>query len=407
MKTEKTKKDVSNNVVAKNNGFGIISVIIIIVITALVSGVATGVIVMNNYKDVSIKNVNLSDDKNLQEFVDLYGTILSKYYDEVDKEGMIKAAQEGMINFLDDKYTTFLSDTEYNSIIEGLASDYKGIGVTISNNVIEKVSANSPAEKAGLLEGDIIVSVNNTNVESFSSAEISSMIKNNDIKTVSLVIRRNDILTNYTIEKSNIEYPYVSSKLIDNTTIGYLSISAFSTNLASQVESELKKIEGSNISGLIIDLRNNGGGYLNSVTETASIFLDKGSTIFHLSSTSGKKVVKDETDESRKYPIVVIMNKQTASAAEILAASLKQSYNAVLVGTQSFGKGKVQQISSLASGDTVKYTTAEWLTPNGVCIDGVGLNADHFVELTYKYNENNEIIGYEDSQLDKAIELLK
>lgn len=407
MKTEKTKKDVSNNVVAKNNGFGIISVIIIIVITALVSGVATGVIVMNNYKDVSIKNVNLSDDKNLQEFVDLYGTILSKYYDEVDKEGMIKAAQEGMINFLDDKYTTFLSDAEYNSIIEGLASDYKGIGVTISNNVIEKVSANSPAEKAGLLEGDIIVSVNNTNVESFSSAEISSMIKNNDIKTVSLVIRRNDILTNYTIEKSNIEYPYVSSKLIDNTTIGYLSISAFSTNLASQVESELKKIEGSNISGLIIDLRNNGGGYLNSVTETASIFLDKGSTIFHLSSTSGKKVVKDETDESRKYPIVVIMNKQTASAAEILAASLKQSYNAVLVGTQSFGKGKVQQISSLASGDTVKYTTAEWLTPNGVCIDGVGLNADHFVELTYKYNENNEIIGYEDSQLDKAIELLK
>ena len=390
----------------KNNGFGLLSVIIIIIITAIVSALATGIIVTSNSDGINITNYDLKDDKNLQEFIDLYKTILSKYYDDIDKEGMIKAAEEGMLNFLGEKYTTILSDSDYSSMMDGLKDEYEGIGITIEGNIIRDVTVNSPAEKAGLLINDEIVTINNTNVQNLTSSEISNLIKNNNVDTVSLVIRRNGELINYTIKKSNLAYPYAEGEIIDNTTIGYLKISAFSEKLADQVEKEVTKLENNNINGLIIDLRNNGGGYLSAANETASIFLKKGLTIYSLTTNSNTTTIKDETDEYKEYRLVVLVNKQTASAAEILAAALKQSYGATLVGTQTYGKGKVQQISSLKSGETVKYTTAKWLTPSGVCIDGVGLNVDYNLDLVYNYNENNEIIGYEDTQLNKAIELL-
>lgn len=390
----------------KNNGFGLLSVIIIIIITAIVSALATGIIVTSNSDGINITNYDLKDDKELQEFIDLYKTILSKYYDEVDKEGMINAAEEGMLNFLGDKYTTILSDSDYSSMMDGLKDEYEGIGVTIEGNIIRNITANSPAEKAGLLINDEIITINNTNVENLTSSEIGSLIKNNTMDTVSLVVKRNQELINYTIKKSSLTYPYAEGKVIDNTSIGYLKISAFSEKLADQVEKEVTKLENSNMSSLIIDLRNNGGGYLSAANETASIFLKKGLTIYSLTNNSKTTTIKDETDEYKEYKVVVLVNKQTASAAEILAAALKQSYGATLVGTQTYGKGKVQQILSLKNGETIKYTTAKWLTPSGVCIDGVGLSVDYNLDLVYNYNDNNEIIGYEDTQLNKAIELL-
>lgn len=390
----------------KNNGFGLISVIIIIIITAVVSGLATGVIITSNNDGINISDYNLKDDKELQEFIDLYKTILSKYYDDVDKEGMIKAAEDGMLDFLGDKYTTILSDSDYSTMMEGLKDEYEGIGIAIEGNIIRDVTKDSPAEKSGLQIGDIIVTINNTNVENLTSSEISNLIKNNNIDTVSLVINRNGSLINFTVKKSNLTYPYAEGEVVENTKIGYLKISAFSEKLADQVEKEVTSLENNNINSLIIDLRNNGGGYLSAANETASIFLKKGLTIYSLTSNSKTTTVKDETDEYREYPLVVLVNKQTASAAEILAAALKQSYGATLVGTQTYGKGKVQQLSSLKSGETVKYTTAKWLTPAGTCIDGIGLNVDYNLDLKYNYNENNEIVGYEDTQLAKAIELL-
>ena len=163
----------------KNNGFGLLSVIIIIIITAIVSALATGIIVTSNSDGINITNYDLKDDKNLQEFIDLYKTILSKYYDDIDKEGMIKAAEEGMLNFLGDKYTTILSDSDYSSMMDGLKDEYEGIGITIEGNIIRDVTANSPAEKAGLLINDEIVTINNTNVQNLTSSEISNLIKNN------------------------------------------------------------------------------------------------------------------------------------------------------------------------------------------------------------------------------------
>lgn len=387
------------------NGFSLFGVIIIILVTALVSGIATGVIVTNNYKNLEIADYKLSEDDDLQQFVDLYKTILSKYYDDIDKSKMLKAAEDAMLEFLGDKYTELLSDSEYESLMTGLQDDYEGIGVTIQDNTIIKVAKNSPAEKAGLLINDIIVSINNTNVENMDNSDIGELIKKSN-KTVSIIIKRNGTMQNFTIKKSNIEYPYAEGNIIDNTSIAYLSISAFSESLSDLVSKELKEIEKSSPTGLIIDLRNNSGGYLSSAQETASLFLEKGKTIYSLSSNSGDSLITDKTSEHREYPIIVLVNKQTASAAEILAAALKQSYGATLVGNTTYGKGKVQQISSLKKGETVKYTTAKWLTPNGICIDGIGLGVDYQVELEYIYDGEGNITGVTDTQLNKAIELL-
>ena len=227
------KEDIKKN--KNNNGFGLISVILIMIVTALVSGVATGIIVTNNYNNIEVTKYNLGDDEDFQGFADLYATILEKYYDEIDKKEMINAAKEGMLNFLGDKYTTLLSEEDYDSIVEGLKDEYKGIGVTIENNIIKAVTKDSPAEQAGLQVNDIIIMVNNKNVEKYNSSQISNMIKNNKVDTVSLVIKRNEELMNFTIKKSNLSYPYVDSKLIDNTTIGYMSISAFSEKLSKQI----------------------------------------------------------------------------------------------------------------------------------------------------------------------------
>lgn len=387
------------------NGFSLVGVIIIIIVTAIVSGLATGVIVTNNYKNIEIADYKVSEDEDLQEFVDLYKTILNKYYDDIDKSKMLKTAENAMLEFLGDKYTEILSDSEYETLMSSLKDDYEGIGVTIKNNTIIKVAKDSPAESAGLKENDIIVSVNNQNVENLDNSDIGDIIKNSD-KTVSLIIKRDDNLQNYTIKKANIEYPYAEGNIIDNTSIGYLSISAFSENLSSQVSKELKSLEKNSISGLIIDLRNNSGGYLSAAAETSSLFLKKGLTIYSLSSTSGESKVSDKTEEHREYPIIVLVNKQTASAAEILASALKHSYGATLVGNVTYGKGKVQQISSLKTGETVKYTTAKWLMPNGICIDGVGIPVDYQVDLEYTYDEEGNVTGYTDTQYNKAVELL-
>ena len=183
--------------------------------------------------------------------------------------------------------------------------------------------------------------------------------------------------------------------------IGYMYIETFSTTVANQVEKALKRIDNDKISKLIIDLRNNGGGYLSAASDIASMFLEKGKKIYSLEDKDSIKDYNDETDEKKNLKVVLLVNDGTASASEILTAALKDSYGAEVVGTTTFGKGKVQQTKSLSDGTMVKYTTARWLRPNGECIDNIGIKPDYEVDLIK--NENDEII---DTQLEKAIEVV-
>lgn len=386
----------------KTKGFGLVEIIIIIVVTALVTSVTTGVIMLNHTNiEVDGNIVNIEKDKDLQEFVSVYKTILDKYYDNnIDKKGMLNAAEEAMLDFLGDKYTTYLNDKEYQSIVDDLSGTYNGIGVYINLNIVEDVISSSPAEKAGIQKGDIITKINGVDVTNDDGSIIKKLIKNNEDNSVSLEVDRNGEILNFYVSKEKLVNPSISFKIIDDTNIGYLDINKFSENLKDQVSDALTNLEREGINSLIIDMRDNAGGYLTAAEDVASLFLENGKVIYSLEANGNRATYSDKTSEKRDYPIVILINGGSASASEILTAALKDSYNnTTLVGTRSYGKGKVQQVVSLSGGDSVKYTSAKWLTPLGICIDGVGISPDYNVLL-----ENDAEI---DTQLEKALELLK
>ena len=198
----------------------------------------------------------------------------------------------------------------------------------------------------------------------------------------------------------------IDYKMIENTHTGYIQIQTFSGTLAKQVKNALKELENHQMTSLIIDLRDNTGGFLTAAQDVANIFLEKGKKIYGLNVQNETTFFEDNTSESKDYPIVVLINENTASASEILAAALKESYNAILVGETSFGKGKVQQTMKLDDGSMVKYTSAYWLTPNGNCIDGIGLAPDYHVENEEKTDEQGNLTII-DNVLNKGIEILQ
>lgn len=386
----------------KGKGFNLMSVVIIICITSLISAITAGIIVTNNY-DLSYKG--LSTDKNLNEFLKAYSNIVNNYYEDIDKEKMLDAAMDAMLNYLGDNYTTYLTKEQRKELEERLAGEYEGLGIKISGREIVEITENSPASEAGLMVGDLFVSVEGTDVTNATSSIISTLIRDDSKKEVNIVIDRNGNQMPFKITKSLIPTSSISYELKENN-IGYLKIDIFSRPLTNEIEKALVDMESKGMEKLIIDVRDNTGGYLDSAETTASLFLEKGKLIYSLQDKNGKEDYKDTTETKRDYPIVVLINRNSASSSEILAAALKDSYNAILVGETSYGKGKVQQTYDIENGGMAKYTSAKWLRPNGSCIDGVGLKPDYEVNIIYDYNENGEIVGYTDTQLNKAIEVI-
>ena len=197
----------------------------------------------------------------------------------------------------------------------------------------------------------------------------------------------------------------IGYELINGTNIGYLKMNIFSKTLSDQVNNALNDMETQGMQKLIIDLRNNTGGYLESAEATANLFLEKGKLIYSLENKDAKASYYDETDAHKTYPIVILLNENSASASEILAAALKDSYGygVTFVGTTSYGKGLVQQTYDLSDGSMAKYTSARWLRPNGNCINGVGLKPDYEIAK----EDIRDEAGYPiDNQLQKAIEVI-
>lgn len=378
----------------KVKGFGLLEIIIIMIITAIVSSIATGVIMLNSPSTITVGNENIAEDEDLMNFINVYETLLDKYYDEIDTKGMLEAAEEGMLDFLGDKYTTYLEDSEYSNIIDELASTYSGIGIAINDSkTIVSVTKDSPAEKVGIEANDIVLKINGEDVEEKTAEQIREIIKNCTTK-INLVISRGGVELTFNVEKADLTNIAISYQKSENTSIGYLKIEKFSENLDKQVSEALKILENEGITSLIIDVRDNVGGYLSAAEDTAELFLSQGKVIYSLETSNNTTTYKDETKEKREYDIVVLINNSSASASEILAGALKESYGATLVGQKTYGKGKVQQII----GESAKYTFAKWLTPSGNCIDGIGISPD--------YNVVNITGDYTDYQLNKAIELL-
>ena len=348
--------------------------------------------------------------KELAKFVDAYDAIVNNYYKEVDKDKLVESAINGMVSSIGDEYTSYSDKDVTDNFNEAVNGKYMGIGALIMKSendlVIYKIFEDSPSYRAGLKDGDIILKLDDKDTKDMSVNDIASIVKNDDNKEVKLLVKRGEENLDITIVKDMVELPVVSGKVINHNDkkIGYISLSIFSSVASEQFNKELVKLEKEGISGLVIDVRGNSGGYLTTVTDIVSYFLKKGDIIYKLEVNDKVTVRKDKTKESRDYPVAVLIDKNSASASEILASSIKESYNGYVVGTNSYGKGTVQQTLVLSDGSMIKYTIEKWLTPLGNWINEEGVVPTNYVELSSEYLNNP--VFENDNQLNEALELV-
>lgn len=407
-------------------GFTSKEVIIIVVITIVLTLSTTSVLMSIFLKKVSgLTYQQVVLDPPLLEFLNLYSTVVEDYYLEVDKNEMLKEAVVGlntntaenktevlegaldnMLDYLGDDFSTYLNGNQTNELEDKLSGTYKGIGIMISGLTIVDVTEDTPAEEAGLLPGDIIVGINDIPLSEETSYKIAYYVQYDEDEYVELLINRGGELLNFSVKKEEIDNA-VSYTLINDSSIGYISLNIFSTNASNQFEKALVKLEAEKIDSLIIDLRNNTGGYLEEAEKIASLFLQKGATIFSLEGQSSTTYYKDETKESRDYEIIILINEETASAAEVLTLALQENGKAITLGTRSYGKGTVQQLVTTSSGTTAKFTTALWYSPNHNSIDKIGINPQIFVIQQEIEDENGKVIKIIDKQYERAVEILK
>lgn len=339
----------------------------------------------------------------LNKLIDTYDTITSEYYGEMNKKELIDSAIASMIDETKDNFTNYNDKETADEFLETVSGTYEGIGATVKmdenqNIVIAEVMEDSPSEKAGLKVQDIVLKADGKEYKDNSS--LAEYIKNCGKDQIVLTISRENIEKEITIIRQEIETPTVTTKIIerDNKKLGYIKISIFTSVTTKQFKEKLKDLEQDSIEGLIIDVRSNNGGYLSTVTDITSLFLEKGKIIYQLKDKNKTEKIKDETKEKRTYPLAVLVNKSSASASEILASAIKESYNGHVIGTNTYGKGTVQKTKTLKDGSMIKYTIQNWLTPNGNWINEVGLEPTIKVELDLSLSI--------DTQLESGIETL-
>ena len=382
------------------NKFTIVEAISFMVVTFALGMIIGGIIM---YGKETYKG---STSSSLDDFISTYNDILNNYYQPVDAEKLLEAGINGMVNYLGDPYSIYMDkedSEEFNMVLDG---KYSGIGAEIQQLVetgeikILEVYKDSPAEKAGLQKDDIIFKVNGEEIKGMTAADVSSRVKGETGTKVDLTIKRGEEIIDVTLTRGSVDIPSVTSEIIEknNKKIGYIYVSVFAENTDSQFKAEVEKLEKDHIDSLIIDLRQNSGGHLKTVTNMISMFIKKDEVIYKLKTKDNVEEFKDQTDEHRTYPIAIVIDNGSASASEVFTAALKEKYGATIVGEKSFGKGKVQKAYNLSNGAMIKYTYQEWLTPDGNYIDQQGIEPNIKVEYSYKNGDKY------DSQVLKAIE---
>ncbi len=358
----------------------------------------------------SSSNTTNEISKNLQN----YKKLIDKYYlGEVNENKLEEGAIKGYIEGLDDPYTEYISKEDMQEYMEDTMGNFVGIGIyMVKDQDANKVKVlatikDSPAEKAGILAGDLIVSVDGVQYTADEMSTASSKIKGEIGSTVKIEILRNNETMNFEVKRENIKVNPVESKVLSNN-IGYIGFSSFDEGTSDEFKSKYEELQKQGIKSLIIDLRNNGGGIVDEALKIADYILDKDSVIlYEVDKNQNEKVKKSEENPIINVPIIVLTNGNTASSSEILAGALKDLGKAKIVGTKTYGKGVIQQILKLQDGSGLKITTEKYLTPNKTEINKVGIEPDEKVELPDNLKNVLEIKESEDTQLQKAIEMLK
>lgn len=418
---EKKENQVKNEKKSFLNGLftGVIAAVLVMTVAFCIKQV---VVIYGNYSSVqAAQKGNFGDEEETEtsvvnddvlEKMEAIEQVVDRYFykEDVDRAAMEEGIYDGMMSSLGDPYSTYYSEEELKDIMDQTEGIYYGIGAYISLDTttglgqISGVIAGTPAEAANLREGDLIYKVDDVVAEDMELTEIVSMIKGEEGTTVHLTLIRegeNDYLE-VDIERKKVESPTVNYEVYDNG-MGYIQITEFDEITIDQFTEALAVCKGSDIKGLILDLRSNPGGNLSAVVEIARQLLPEG-LIVYTEDRDGKRTEytcdgKNQID----IPMVVLINGNSASASEILAGAIKDYEIGTLVGTTSYGKGIVQRIISLEDGSAVKLTVSSYFTPNGNNIHGIGIEPDVVCEFDSESYYEKDI----DNQLEEAKRVLE
>ena len=381
------------------------------IVTGVLATVLVGLLLLGGFRVITNTSGSYASgkvtEKEVSKKLDKLNALIDKYYlygDEIDTDQLAEGIYSGYTSALGDKYTVYYDEDETKALMESTSGTFSGVGATLTKKdadtgyvTIVNVYEDSPAEKAGLKAGDILEKIDDHEVGDEQLDTVVSWIKGEKGTDVKITVLRDGEELELTATRDTIEVKTVSYEMKENQ-IGYIRVSEFDTVTYDQFKDALDDLENQGMQGLVVDLRNNPGGSLDTVTNMLRLLLPEG-TIVSTKDKNGKtdEITCDGTHEFKK-PMAVLVNQYSASASEIFSGAVQDYGTAKIVGVTTYGKGVVQQLMNLGDGTCLKVTIAEYYTPNGRSINGKGVEPD--VEVEYQYDEENPKA---DNQLDQAL----
>ena len=402
----------------KRPGFGcgmIVGMLLMLVIalggTKLYCTLSNSSLIIGSSSVAVSAGTDILDEDAVRKVGELASYISLYYYEDYDVAELQESLYKGLLDGLGDTYSVYYTKEEYESLQISTTGTYYGIGAGLSQDLetmevtIVTVYENTPAEEAGLLEGDQILYVNDIEATSVELNDLVSEIRGEEGTTVHIQVYRSsaDETLEFDVERRNVELSSVSSELLDGN-IGYIAISEFQSNTGTQFKEALDELQEAGMEALIVDVRDNPGGVLTAVVDVLDYLLPEGTVVYVQDKYGNRKDYTSDAD-CLEIPLVVLINEDSASASEIFAGAIQDYEWGTLIGTTTYGKGIVQTIYPLSDGDAVKLTTAKYYTPSGNYIHGVGIEPD--IELEYEYMGDGDTYEMQyDNQIQKAIEVL-
>lgn len=393
--------------------FKVYKIIMLVVLVAFITFLLTSIGMYQHFANED-KITIISDKDEISTALNKYKALIDKnFLGEVDEEKLKEGAIKGYIEALDDPYTEYISKEDMKDYLEDATGNFVGIGIyMVKNTEADKIMVLSPikggpAEKAGILPGDLIISVNGEQYTANDMTVASSKIKGETGSKVEIEILRGTETKKFELIREQIKVNPVEGKVIEGN-IGYIEFSSFDDGTAEDFKAKFQELEKQGIKSLIIDLRNNGGGIVDEALKIADYVLEKDDVIlYEVDKNNKEEVKKSENDAIINVPIVILTNENTASSSEILAGALKDLGKAKIVGTKTYGKGVIQQVLTLPDGSGLKITSEKYLTPNKTEINKIGIEPDEKVELPDTVKNVLLVEEKDDTQLQKASEMLK